>query len=274
MPGCLQRRTGSLISLTRIRQLTSQAIQRGTVLDHPDRQGPSPRDRSRSGAASGRRVTRPSARVTCTAMHAVAGESVPPGHGVRRGQRRRAEGRDRPGRHWSGPHRDGPRHRPRDGHRLRRIRLASPRRRSPMSPPRGRQNRLQPHGRHHQGRPGRQTQAAAERAVRRHHHPGSIRRHPRGAARPAGHGLALRLPGQPHYRGRRGVPPRPGLRGPVRHGRPCAASGTVTFTGWHPFGGGNRVVIDHGNGLETTYNHLSSLRSRSARRFPAVTSSP
>ena len=38
----------------------------------------------------------------------------------------------------------------------------------------------------------------------------------------------------------------------------AAASGTVTFNGWHPFGGGNRVVIDHGNGLETTYNHLSS----------------
>jgi murein DD-endopeptidase MepM/ murein hydrolase activator NlpD len=38
----------------------------------------------------------------------------------------------------------------------------------------------------------------------------------------------------------------------------AAASGTATFTGWHPYGGGNRVVIDHGNGLETTYNHLSS----------------
>ncbi|HSO91263.1 MAG TPA: M23 family metallopeptidase [Arthrobacter sp.] len=38
----------------------------------------------------------------------------------------------------------------------------------------------------------------------------------------------------------------------------AAASGTVTFTGWHPHGGGNRVVIDHGNGLETTYNHLST----------------
>ena len=36
-----------------------------------------------------------------------------------------------------------------------------------------------------------------------------------------------------------------------------AAAGTVTFTGWHPYGGGNRVVIDHGNGLESTYNHLS-----------------
>ncbi|WP_115789202.1 M23 family metallopeptidase [Arthrobacter silvisoli] len=38
----------------------------------------------------------------------------------------------------------------------------------------------------------------------------------------------------------------------------AAASGKVTFAGWHPYGGGNRVVIDHGNGLETTYNHLSS----------------
>jgi murein DD-endopeptidase MepM/ murein hydrolase activator NlpD len=38
----------------------------------------------------------------------------------------------------------------------------------------------------------------------------------------------------------------------------AAASGTVTFSGWHPYGGGNRIVIDHGNGLETTYNHLSS----------------
>jgi len=38
----------------------------------------------------------------------------------------------------------------------------------------------------------------------------------------------------------------------------AAASGTVTFAGWHPYGGGNRVVISHGNGLETTYNHLSS----------------
>jgi murein DD-endopeptidase MepM/ murein hydrolase activator NlpD len=38
----------------------------------------------------------------------------------------------------------------------------------------------------------------------------------------------------------------------------AAAGGTVTFAGWHPYGGGNRVVVDHGNGLETTYNHLSS----------------
>ena len=39
----------------------------------------------------------------------------------------------------------------------------------------------------------------------------------------------------------------------------AAATGTVTFSGWHDFGGGNRVVLDHGNGVETTYNHMSSL---------------
>ncbi|MFK0041207.1 M23 family metallopeptidase [Paenarthrobacter sp. NPDC090517] len=38
----------------------------------------------------------------------------------------------------------------------------------------------------------------------------------------------------------------------------AAATGKVTFAGWHEYGGGNRVVVDHGNGLETTYNHLSS----------------
>ncbi|MBP3037811.1 M23 family metallopeptidase [Arthrobacter sp. zg-ZUI100] len=39
----------------------------------------------------------------------------------------------------------------------------------------------------------------------------------------------------------------------------AAASGTVTEAGWHSFGGGNRIVVDHGNGVETTYNHLSAL---------------
>ncbi|AMB39544.1 MULTISPECIES: M23 family metallopeptidase [Paenarthrobacter] len=40
----------------------------------------------------------------------------------------------------------------------------------------------------------------------------------------------------------------------------AAAAGKVTFAGWHEYGGGNRVVVDHGNGLETTYNHLSSFK--------------
>ncbi|MDP5227754.1 MULTISPECIES: M23 family metallopeptidase [Arthrobacter] len=38
----------------------------------------------------------------------------------------------------------------------------------------------------------------------------------------------------------------------------AAAAGKVVFVGWDNTGGGNRVVVDHGNGLETTYNHLSS----------------
>ncbi|GAB3252359.1 hypothetical protein GCM10027562_12800 [Arthrobacter pigmenti] len=33
----------------------------------------------------------------------------------------------------------------------------------------------------------------------------------------------------------------------------------VVEAGFSPYGGGNRIVIDHGNGLETTYNHLSTI---------------
>ena len=36
----------------------------------------------------------------------------------------------------------------------------------------------------------------------------------------------------------------------------AADAGIVRAAGWHPWGGGNRVEIDHGNGLITTYNHM------------------
>ncbi len=39
----------------------------------------------------------------------------------------------------------------------------------------------------------------------------------------------------------------------------AAGAGTVIEAGWSPYGSGNRIVVDHGNGLKTTYNHLSSI---------------
>ncbi|MDF2497322.1 M23 family metallopeptidase [Arthrobacter koreensis] len=40
-----------------------------------------------------------------------------------------------------------------------------------------------------------------------------------------------------------------------------ARAGTVTEAGWHTTGGGGlRVVVDHGNGTQTTYNHLNDIR--------------
>lgn len=35
-------------------------------------------------------------------------------------------------------------------------------------------------------------------------------------------------------------------------------SGKVVFSGWHDGGGGNRVEINHGNGVTTSYNHMAS----------------
>lgn len=39
----------------------------------------------------------------------------------------------------------------------------------------------------------------------------------------------------------------------------AADAGTVVDSGWHAYGGGQRIMVDHGDGLKTTYNHLSAL---------------
>jgi len=50
---------------------------------------------------------------------------------------------------------------------------------------------------------------------------------------------------------------RGGLGAEVRSAR----AGTVTEAGWHTTGGGGlRVVVDHGDGVQTTYNHLNDIR--------------
>ncbi|WP_420642778.1 peptidoglycan DD-metalloendopeptidase family protein [Candidatus Leptofilum sp.] len=52
----------------------------------------------------------------------------------------------------------------------------------------------------------------------------------------------------------------PGLDIALPEGSPVYASdtGTVTFAGWNVYGYGNLIVINHGNGYETFYAHLSS----------------
>ncbi|WP_459794289.1 M23 family metallopeptidase [Arthrobacter sp. AD-310] len=49
----------------------------------------------------------------------------------------------------------------------------------------------------------------------------------------------------------------------------AADAGVVRAAGWHLWGGGNRVEIDHGNGLITTYNHLDSIAVRSGDQVHA-----
>ncbi|WP_309082480.1 M23 family metallopeptidase, partial [Zhihengliuella sp.] len=39
----------------------------------------------------------------------------------------------------------------------------------------------------------------------------------------------------------------------------AADAGTVIDSGWHAYGGGQRIVVDHGDGMKTTYNHMSVL---------------
>ncbi|MFJ5958237.1 M23 family metallopeptidase [Paenarthrobacter sp. NPDC092416] len=40
-----------------------------------------------------------------------------------------------------------------------------------------------------------------------------------------------------------------------------AGAGKVVEAGWSAYGGGNRIVVDHGNGLKSTYNHLASIET-------------
>jgi len=47
----------------------------------------------------------------------------------------------------------------------------------------------------------------------------------------------------------------------------AADAGRVRNVGWSPYGGGNRVEIDHGNGLVTTYNHLSGIAVNKGERI-------
>lgn len=53
----------------------------------------------------------------------------------------------------------------------------------------------------------------------------------------------------------------PGLDIGLGEGSTVVASdtGTVTFAGWNIYGYGNLIVINHGNGFETLYAHLSSI---------------
>lgn len=53
----------------------------------------------------------------------------------------------------------------------------------------------------------------------------------------------------------------PGIDIALPQGSPVYASdtGTVTFAGWNIYGFGNLIVINHGNGAETFYGHLSGI---------------
>jgi murein DD-endopeptidase MepM/ murein hydrolase activator NlpD len=46
----------------------------------------------------------------------------------------------------------------------------------------------------------------------------------------------------------------------------AADSGSVIAAGWDASGYGNRVLIDHGNGMITLYGHLSALQVQAGQR--------
>jgi murein DD-endopeptidase MepM/ murein hydrolase activator NlpD len=53
----------------------------------------------------------------------------------------------------------------------------------------------------------------------------------------------------------------PGLDIALAEGSPvyAADTGTVTYAGWNIYGYGNLIVVNHGNGFETFYGHLSGI---------------
>lgn len=46
----------------------------------------------------------------------------------------------------------------------------------------------------------------------------------------------------------------------------AADAGVVRAAGWAQGGGGNRIEVDHGNGLVTTYNHLATIGVREGQK--------
>ncbi|MCP8998133.1 M23 family metallopeptidase [Pseudarthrobacter sp. RMG13] len=48
-----------------------------------------------------------------------------------------------------------------------------------------------------------------------------------------------------------------------------ADAGVVREVGWHQWGGGNRVEVDHGNGLITSYDHLEGIAVRKGQPVQA-----
>lgn len=59
----------------------------------------------------------------------------------------------------------------------------------------------------------------------------------------------------------------PGIDVAQVEGAPVVASdtGTVTFAGWNIYGYGNLIVVNHGNGYETFYAHLSGINVTSGQ---------